>query len=139
MRLNTKLSCSFLFICSSLMMSVIITNQSSTAQSRSSFVVNLLSGKCIDVAGAPGRTNGAQLLLWDCELSGRNADNGTATDQKWIITRDGFIRNQLSGKCIDVAGAPGRTNGAQLQLWDCELSGRNADNGTATDQRWRRE
>ncbi|MBD2773058.1 RICIN domain-containing protein [Iningainema tapete] len=47
-----------------------------------------------------------------------------------------FIRNLLSGKCIDVAGASGQVNGDQLQLWDCEVSGRNADNGSPTDQKW---
>ena len=63
----------------------------------------------------------------------------------WLETRSiddqtsdrGFIINTLSGKCIDVAGAPGNTNGAGLQLWDCETSGRNPDNGSDTDQRWR--
>ncbi|NEU72558.1 ricin-type beta-trefoil lectin domain protein [Hassallia byssoidea VB512170] len=100
-------------------------------------IVNKLSGKCIDVAGAPGSTNGAPLQLWDCERSGRNRDNGSTTDQRWVVTSQGFIRNRLSGKCIDVAGAPGSTNGAQLQLWDCELSGRNRDNASITDQRWR--
>jgi Ricin-type beta-trefoil lectin domain len=100
------------------------------------FIRNTLSGKCIDVAGAPGSSNGAALQLWDCELSGRNRDNGSTTDQRWTITGNGFIRNTLSGKCIDVAGAPGQTNGARLQLWDCELSGRNRDNGSDTDQKW---
>ena len=100
------------------------------------FIRNTLSGKCIDVAGAPGRGNGAALQLWDCELSGRNRDNGSTTDQRWTITGNGFIRNTLSRKCIDVAGAPGQTNGARLQLWDCELSGRNRDNGSDTDQQW---
>lgn len=100
------------------------------------FIRNTLSGKCIDVAGAPGRSNGAALQLWDCELSGRNRDNGSTTDQRWTITSNGFLRNTLSGKCIDVAGAPGQTNGARLQLWDCELSGRNRDNGSDTDQHW---
>ncbi|MCT7958523.1 RICIN domain-containing protein, partial [Laspinema palackyanum] len=101
------------------------------------FIRNTLSGKCIDVAGAPGNTNGAGLQLWDCETSGRNGDNGSQTDQRWSLTSDGFIRNTLSGKCIDVAGAPGNTNGARLLLWDCETSGRNGDNGSQTDQRWR--
>jgi hypothetical protein len=100
------------------------------------FIRNTLSGKCIDVAGAPGTTNGASLILWDCETSGRNNDNGSPTDQKWTLTSDGFIRNTLSGKCIDVSGAPGTTNGASLILWDCETSGRNNDNGSPTDQRW---
>jgi hypothetical protein len=100
------------------------------------FIRNTLSGKCIDVAGAPGRDKGATLQLWDCELSGRNRDNGSITDQRWSITGNGFVRNRLSGKCIDVAGAPGTSNGALLQLWDCELSGRNRDNGSDTDQQW---
>lgn len=100
------------------------------------FIRNTLSGKCIDVAGAPGRASGAKLQLWDCELSGRNGDNGSITDQRWVFTSGGFLRNRLSGKCIDVSGAPGRTNGAVLQLWDCELSGLNADNNSVTDQKW---
>ena len=29
----------------------------------------------------------------------------------------GFLSNWLSGKCIDVQGAPGTANGAVLQLW----------------------
>jgi len=101
------------------------------------FIRNTLSGKCIDVAGAPGRSNGSRLQLWDCETSGRNRDNGSATDQRWTVTNNGFIRNTLSGKCIDVSGAPGQSNGSPLQLWDCELSGRNRDNGSVTDQMWR--
>ncbi len=99
------------------------------------FIVNTLSGKCIDVAGAPGTVNGAALQLWDCELSGRNKDNGSMTDQRWVIS-NGFIINVRSGKCIDVAGAPGTANGTKLQLWDCELSGRNGSNNSITDQRW---
>ena len=100
------------------------------------FLKNSLSGKCIDIAGAPGNANGSSLQLWGCERSGSNRDNGSPTDQKWILTRDGFIINPLSGKCIDVAGAPGNTNGAPLTLWDCESSGLNRDNGSSTDQRW---
>jgi len=94
------------------------------------FIQNQLSGKCIDVAGAPGEENGAQLILYDCETSDPN------TDQRWTMTSGGFIQNQLSGKCIDVAGAPGEENGAQLILYDCETSGRNGDNGSVTDQQW---
>ncbi len=100
------------------------------------FLENQLSGKCIDVAGAPGTQNGSPLQLWDCEFSG-NLDNGSQSDQVWEMTSGGFIRNRLSGKCIDVAGAPGKQNGARLQLWDCELSGINPDNGSQTDQKWR--
>ena len=100
------------------------------------FFVNQLSGRCIDVYGAPSLHNGANLVLWDCEYSGYNADNGSVTDQRWQITSQGFIQNVLSGKCIDVHGAPGTHNGSNLMLWDCEFSGYNADNGSVTDQRW---
>ncbi|WP_368009438.1 ricin-type beta-trefoil lectin domain protein, partial [Laspinema palackyanum] len=55
---------------------------------------------------------------------------------RWSLTRDGFIRNTLSGKCIDVSDVSGTANGTQLQLWDCQTSGRNP-NGSPTDQRWR--
>ncbi|HLP91398.1 MAG TPA: RICIN domain-containing protein [Nostocaceae cyanobacterium] len=113
------------------------TSQASLVGSEDSFIVNSLSGKCIDVAGAPGNGNGAKLQLWDCERSGVNTSNGSRTDQTWILTNDGFIINSLSGKCIDVSGAPGISNGAKLQLWDCERSGRNADNGSRTDQQWK--
>ena len=101
------------------------------------FIRNTLSGKCIDVAGAPGTGNNAPVQLYDCELSGFNRDNGSPTDQRWEIIGGGFIRNTLSGRCIDVGGAPGTGNGTQLQLYDCELSGFNRDNGSLTDQTWR--
>jgi hypothetical protein len=99
------------------------------------FLVNTVSGKCIDVSGAPGTSNGAQLQLWDCERSGKN-HNGSPSDQLWDFF-NGFIKNRASGKCIDVHGAPGTGNGAKLQLWDCELSGKHS-NGSQTDQQWRR-
>lgn len=108
--------------------------QAQPANRKGRLIVNRLSGKCIDVSGAPGTNNGAALLLWECERSGRNP-NGSETDHRWTFTPQGFIKNTLSGKCIDVSGAPGTTNGARLILWDCETSGRNA-NGSPTDQQW---
>ncbi|MGF2036335.1 MAG: RICIN domain-containing protein [Nostoc sp. CmiVER01] len=105
-------------------------------QNNGFFIINSLSGRCIDVGGAPGTGNGAPLQLYDCELSGFNRDNGSPTDQKWEFIGGGFIRNTLSGKCIDVDGAPGTVNGGRLQLFDCELSGFNGYNGSPTDQRW---
>ncbi len=115
-------------------------NDSATDQqwifTENGFIMNVLSGKCIDVAGAPGSANGTRLQLGECETSGHNLDNDSATDQQWTFTKDGFIRNNFSEKCIDVAGAPGSDIGTPLQLWDCETSGRNRDNGSATDQRW---
>jgi hypothetical protein len=67
-------------------------------------------------------------LLWGatCILENQNA-----------IAQVGgiFIRNEISNKCIDVAGDPGTANGAPLQLFDCELSGFNPS-GRITDQKW---
>lgn len=137
MKLTDKFLLTLLLVFSSFTFLSLLGKKPSVAQSTSEgFIVNSLSGKCIDVAGGPGRSNGARLQLWDCELSGTNPDNGSTTDQRWVLISGGFIRNTLSGKCIDVAGAPGRSNGAVLQLWDCERSGRNADNGSTTDQIW---
>ncbi|BBH41704.1 MAG: ricin-type beta-trefoil lectin domain protein [Microcystis aeruginosa K13-06] len=137
MKVSSKLLLSLFLVFSGIMIPTVLIKQPTKAQGvNGRFINNLLSGKCIDVAGAPGRSNGAPLQLWDCELTGINPDNNSTTDQRWVLTNGGFIRNTLSGKCIDVAGAPGRSNGAPLQLWDCELSGRNRDNGSITDQRW---
>ncbi|MEH2166079.1 MAG: RICIN domain-containing protein [Nostoc sp.] len=47
-----------------------------------------------------------------------------------------ILKNELSNKCIDVAGDAGTVNGAPLQLFDCELSGFNSTSGRATDQKW---
>lgn len=104
------------------------------ASAQGKFIVNQLSGKCLDVSGAPGTKNGAPLILYTCEFSGLNP-NGTPTDQMWEVLPQGFIRNALSGKCIDVPGAPGIKAGTALILYDCELSGRNP-NGSTTDQQW---
>jgi hypothetical protein len=59
-------------------------------------------------------------------------NGGSGTFDLWPRKGSGFIRNQLSGKCIDVKGNPARNNGDVLQLWDCEFGARPAD----TDQRW---
>jgi hypothetical protein len=137
MKLSGRFLPSLLLALSGLALSPLIDKQSSDAQEANGrFINSLLSGKCIDVAGGPGRSNGAPLQLWDCELTGVNPDNNSTTDQRWVLTKGGFIRNTLSGKCIDVGGAPGQSNSAPLQLWDCEFSGRNRDNGSNTDQQW---
>ena len=93
-------------------------------QARGRLIRNQLSGKCLDVSGYPGTANGTPLILYDCETSDPN------TDQRWIMTSQGFIQNQLSGKCLDVSGYPGTANGTPLILYDCETSDPN------TDQRW---
>jgi hypothetical protein len=97
------------------------------------FLVHEASGLCLDVSGAPGTANGAALQLWACETQG-NRDNGSTTDQKWYF-QNGFVRNGLSGKCMDVPGAPGVKPGSKMNLWDCELSGR-SPNGAQTDQQF---
>jgi Ricin-type beta-trefoil lectin domain len=94
------------------------------------------NGKCIDVDGNPGRDMGKKLQLWNCESSEKDFNNNSPTDQIWTITNDGHIRNKLSWKCIDVDGGPGHTDGAKLQLWDCEFSGEDHDNNSPTDQIW---
>lgn len=86
MKLNCKLLVSLVFVFSSFTFLFLLGKKPSVAQSTSNeFIVNSLSGKCIDVAGGLGRSNGAALQLWDCERSGRNADNGSTTDQKWQL------------------------------------------------------
>jgi Ricin-type beta-trefoil lectin domain/CHAT domain len=101
------------------------------------FIVNSLSGKCIDVSGSPGTADGTPLVLSDCETSGLNRDNNLQTDQLWTLGSDGFIRNTLSpGKCIDVSGSPGTADGSPLVLWDCETSKFNRGNNSQTDQLW---
>jgi hypothetical protein len=101
-----------------------------TAQGR--FIVNQLSGRCLDVVGAPGTQNGARIVLYDCEFSGQSA-NLAQTDQQWQVLPSGLIRNILSGRCIDVSGGPGRNNGTPIVLFDCEVGQRNSD------QYWRRQ
>ena len=100
------------------------------ASAQGKFIVNELSGKCIDVSGAPGVKNGAPLILYACEFSGKNP-NGSQTDQQWQLTPEGLIRHKLSGNCIDVVGNPGSANGAHLQLATCEVA------GGPSDQYWR--
>lgn len=120
------------FFAAVLSMAALFGAGEASAQTR--FIVNQLSGKCIDVSGAPGVKNGAPLILYTCEFSALNP-NGTPTDQMWEVLPQGFIRNALSGRCIDVPGAPGVKAGTALILYDCELSGRNP-NGSTTDQQW---
>ena len=88
MKLTTKLLSSLLLIFSGFNILASSVQEPAMAQvTAGRFIVNSLSGKCIDVAGAPGNSNGAPLQLWDCETSGKNADNGSTTDQQWSIIR----------------------------------------------------
>ncbi|MBP0030843.1 RICIN domain-containing protein [Roseofilum sp. Guam] len=97
------------------------------------YLIEKNSGHCLDVVGAPGTHNGANIALGLCEFSGYAG--GAQTDQRWELLPGGYLRNKTSGRCIDVAGSPGVNNGANVQLTNCELSGNNHDR-TRTDHRW---
>ena len=95
---------------------------------------NVSPNLCLDVKGTPGTANGSTLQLGTCET--REYDSlGNYTDQVWY-TDGSFIFNLLAGKCIDISGAPGSSNHLPVQLWTCEWSGTNPDNGSPTDQQW---
>ncbi len=86
MKLTNKLLPSLLLVFSSLTFSLfLIKSPSDAQQTNGRFIVNLLSGRCIDVAGLPGTTNGTKLILHDCELSGRDPFQGSPTDQRWRL------------------------------------------------------
>lgn len=108
-------------------------NQATAQSRREGFLRNQLSGRCLDVAGSPGVNHGANVQLGNCEFSGQSG--GGNTDQRWELLTGGYIRNQLSGKCLDVAGHGAVDNGTNVQLANCELSGQSG-NGSPTDQRW---
>lgn len=80
--------------------------------------------KCLATTGT---SNGSQLQIADCVND---------ASQHWSVTYEGFIVHAQTGKCIDISGAPGTVNHLAVQLWDCEYSGYNADNGSVTDQTW---
>jgi hypothetical protein len=85
-----------------------------------SFIVNGVSGRCIGVSPFD-LTN---LVSLDCEWQDPN------TDQRWVLTPDGFISNAVTTLCIDVLGFPGIENGVPIQQSVCEWQDPN------TDQRW---
>lgn len=82
-------------------------------------IVNLISNKCIDPVGT-NPSQGTKVQLSSCTSS---------SDMIWELTREGFIRNKKSGKCLDVTGTIGTSSGEELRLWDCEV-------GMRTDQVW---
>ena len=89
---------------------------------KSGNVVNFISKLCMDPVGETPTVNGTRIQVTKCDA---------IADKFWEWTKDGFLRNPTSGKCLDVVGRiPGTANGSALQLWDCEY-----DKST-TDQRW---
>ncbi|MER5261995.1 RICIN domain-containing protein [Actinosynnema sp. NPDC002837] len=89
-------------------------------------VVNVGSGKCLDVYGGGSATaDGARVVQWTC--------NGQ-TNQRWRFEDAGSDHVRLiaqhSGKCLDVSEAA-TTDGAQLVQWTC--------NSSSANQQWRRQ
>ena len=68
----------------------------------------MFGGKCLDANGQ-GRTNGTQVIIWDC--------NGQ-TNQQWNVNTNGTITGVQSGLCLDANGAA-TANGTKLILWAC--------------------
>lgn len=88
-------------------------------------VVNVGSGKCLDVyGGASATADGARVVQWSC--------NG-GPNQHWRIedAGSGYVRlvAQHSGKCLDVSEAS-TADGAQLVQWTCT---------GGANQQWRRQ
>ncbi|MEU4770388.1 RICIN domain-containing protein, partial [Actinosynnema sp. NPDC023794] len=88
-------------------------------------VVNVGSGKCLDVYGGTSATgDGVRVVQWACN---------SGTNQRWRFedAGTGHVRlvAQHSGKCLTVSGGA-TADGAQLVQWTC-------DNGT--NQHWRRQ
>lgn len=76
------------------------------------------TGKCLEIGGWK-KNNGANVNMWKCH-GGKN--------QRWTVYKNGTIRSDLNGKCLDVKGAlKGGKNGQNVFMWDCH-GGRN--------QRW---
>lgn len=77
-----------------------------------------MPGMCIDVDGAPGMRDGANVQLWRCET-----DIPLITDQLWQITGNGHIMSRPSGKCLDIAGMCNKLGLARIQIHSCEYTG----------------
>ncbi|MFJ8043721.1 phosphatidylinositol-specific phospholipase C domain-containing protein [Kitasatospora sp. NPDC096147] len=68
---------------------------------------------CLDIAQA-GTANGTPVQLWGC--------NG-GTNQRWVLNGKSQLVNPQSGRCLDIPG--GRTDGTQLNIWDCADGAKN--------------
>lgn len=88
-------------------------------------VVNVHSGKCLDVYGGTGATgDGVRITQWTCH---------TDTNQQWRLQDSGNGSVQLiarhSGKCLTIQNAA-TTDGALAVQMTC---------GTGTNQQWQRQ
>jgi hypothetical protein len=96
-------------------------------------IVSVISGKCLAVSGNPGFSSGTKLRLETCVLDSNSTNPSIATayaEHRWVITAAGYIRNQFSGKCIDVDGSYGSAGGTAVKIDTCEFS------NDLTDHKW---
>jgi len=91
-----------------------------------------MPGMCIDVDGAPGTRDGANVQLWSCEKH-----MPQTSDQIWDIMDNGHIVNRPSGKCLDLAGMCNKMGATRIQIHTCENQGYRNFWGQ-TDHFWRK-
>lgn len=84
-------------------LSIMFVAGSAKAEMPGKLFVNEVAGKCLDVPGISNQTPGTPLQLFDCETNGFDY-SGKHSDQFWVLTQQGQIRNTLSGMCIDISG-----------------------------------
>merc|ERR1712227_357603 len=82
-------------------------------------IENRCTGKCADVDGWSRADNGRTCVEGVCNcVDGFEGDNCEITS---VVHKWGFIESySMPGMCIDVDGAPGTRDGANVQLWSCE-------------------
>lgn len=114
-----------IIIAASTAITVMLAAGSAKAEMPGKLFVNQVSGKCLDVPGLLNTTPGTPLQLYDCETNGFDY-SGKHSDQFWVVTQQGQIRNTLSAMCLDISGAE---NGAQIVVAACE-PGNTAQNWT---------
>ncbi|MFT5486785.1 MAG: hypothetical protein ACI9JL_003762 [Paracoccaceae bacterium] len=60
---------------------------------RGLLIKSMNGDKCLEV-GSGNKKNGANVNMWECH-GGKN--------QRWVVYRNGTIRSEMNGKCLDVA------------------------------------
>lgn len=80
---------------------------------------NVLSGRCLDVAGpASQQAEGSNVVLSDC-VAGNSPEHA---DQQWGMHPLGYLVNLSSGRCLDMTGAATIDNGALARVTTCEYA-----------------
>jgi len=110
-------------------------------------LVNRASKKCLDVFGWSCWGNGKNINLFSCEAPGTKGGlfHNKNSDQFWEFqysTNPWFrIRNQSTGKCLDVFGWSKNKNQQNIDTWTCESYGQTKGGwfhrNLPTDQFWK--